>query len=379
MPTPAHPRTSTRGLALAATGLLLLVPVGAGALAPAHAAGRAAPSADSTADLAAKPPAKPGKGPGAKPGKGSGANPGKGPGANPGKGPGANPGKGPGANPGKGPGANPGKGPGANPGKGPAADPGQGPGDGAGGTSPQGEDPAGNNGTVKIAPLGEIDSIPQNTPHPGCTFQVEWYGFDEGEDIVSSVGFAMQAPTGDVGLEVDGPLQVPVGGDPASGAGTDTGLDGTQAYTLSFTGDPHPQQGYHVKLTVATPGSQGNDTKTKVFWVEPCEEPARSEGASGGAGSTEAGSGVLDAELSADADAATSGTDVGTATATSADEAPDTSDASAVPSAVDAGDGGVLADAVDWVRSPLPLLVIGLGVLLAAAGVVTQRRARTRG
>ena len=38
------------------------------------------------------------------------------------------------------------------------------------------EDPAGNNGTVKIAPLGELDRIPNNTPHPGCTFQVEWCG-----------------------------------------------------------------------------------------------------------------------------------------------------------------------------------------------------------
>ncbi len=33
----------------------------------------------------------------------------------------------------------------------------------------------------------------------------------------------------------------------------------------------HPQQGYHVKLTIHAPGSQGADTKHKVFWVEPCE------------------------------------------------------------------------------------------------------------
>ena len=132
-------------------------------------------------------------------------------------------------------------------------------------------DPAGNNGTVKIAPLGELDGIPNNTPHPGCTFQVEWYGYDEGADIVSTVSFAEQAPTTDVGLSVSGPAQVFVGGDPATGAGTSTGLDGTQAYTLSFTGAPHPQQGYHVRLTVSTPRSLGNDTKTKVFWVEGCQ------------------------------------------------------------------------------------------------------------
>ena len=131
-------------------------------------------------------------------------------------------------------------------------------------------DPAGNNGTVKIAPLGEIDSIPNNTPHVGCSFEVEWYGFDEGADIISSVTFEEQAPTTDVGMTVSGPSQVFVGADDASGAGTPTGLDGRETYTLAFTGAPHPQQGYHVKLTIATPGSIGNDTKTKVFWVEGC-------------------------------------------------------------------------------------------------------------
>lgn len=142
-------------------------------------------------------------------------------------------------------------------------------------TSAGAGDPAGNNGTVKIAGLGDLDGIPNNVAHPGCAFQVEWYGFDEGADVVSTVSFAMQAPTGDAGLTVDGPTQVAVGGDPASGAGTATGLDGVQAYTLTFSGEPHAQQGYHVKLTVSTPRSQGNDTKTKVFWVEDCTTAAR--------------------------------------------------------------------------------------------------------
>ena len=154
-----------------------------------------------------------------------------------------------------------------NPGHG-NANPGQGnPGQGGGGQS---TDPAGNNGTVKIAPLGDFDGIPNNTPHVGCTFLVEWYGFDEGADIRSSVSFAEHAPTTGVGMTVSGPSPVFVGGDPASGAGTPTGLDGREAYTLSFTGAPHPKQGYHVKLTISTPGSIGNDTKTKVFWVEGC-------------------------------------------------------------------------------------------------------------
>ena len=128
----------------------------------------------------------------------------------------------------------------------------------------------GNNGTVKITPLGETDGTPNNHPHVGCSFQVEWYGYDKGDDIVSQVGFAMHAPTSNVGLSVSGPSSVFVGGDAASGAGTATGLDGRQTYTLSFDGAGHPKQGYHVKLTVTTPYSQGNDTKTKVFWVQGC-------------------------------------------------------------------------------------------------------------
>ena len=61
-----------------------------------------------------------------------------------------------------------------------------------------------------------------------------------------------------------------MGGDGATGAGTPTGPDGRETYTVSFTGDPHPQQGVHVRVSVATPRSHGNDTKTKVFWVQDC-------------------------------------------------------------------------------------------------------------
>jgi hypothetical protein len=31
------------------------------------------------------------------------------------------------------------------------------------------------------------------------------------------------------------------------------------------------RQGFHVKLTVHAEGSQGADTKHKVFWVEGCK------------------------------------------------------------------------------------------------------------
>jgi hypothetical protein len=238
-------------------------------------------------------------------------------------------------------------------------------------------DPSGNNGTVKIARLGSLDTIPSNTPHPGCTFQVEWYGFDEGPDVVSTVAFAMQAPTRDVGLTVDGPSQVFVGGDPASGAGTSTGLDGRQAYTLSFDGAPHPKQGYHVRLTVKTPRSRGNDTLTKVFWVEPC------------AATTPSGSGSRNpARRPSTPAAAVPGTPVpvadGEAGVTAAD-APDddapgqadtATDATAdVPTAVDAGAGSDTS-VVGTVTSPAGLLTIALGLLTAVAAFLLRRRSQ---
>ena len=243
---------------------------------------------------------------------------------------------------------------------------------GGGGEGGDNGDPAGNNGTVKIAELGELDGIPNNTPHPGCTFQVEWYGFDEGEDIVSTVTFAAQAPTSDVVIGGTEPSQVPVGGDAASGAGTETGLDAVQAYTLTFDGEPHPKQGYHVKLTVETPGSIGNDTKTKVFWVAPCEEEA--------VGGTEEGSDdeTTDEETTAEEagvagtqdsqDQGVLGTQLSAGTQAGSDDT--ASEGAAVPTNIDAGADGPFAGLTD---SPWPLVAL-LGGLLAALGAFVVRR-----
>jgi hypothetical protein len=61
-------------------------------------------------------------------------------------------------------------------------------------------------------------------------------------------------------------------GEDAAGGGTD--LDAERTYDLSSALEslfPHPQQGFHVKLTVHADGSQGAETKHKVFWVQRCE------------------------------------------------------------------------------------------------------------
>ncbi|HEY3562909.1 MAG TPA: hypothetical protein VGL05_35835 [Kribbella sp.] len=130
------------------------------------------------------------------------------------------------------------------------------------------KDPKGNNGTIKIEGA-DIQSLPpDNNPHQGCTFAVEFYNYDEGA-YKASVQFEDQASTKDGGLDVvSGNLHPFIGGD-AAGGGTD--LDAREVYTLKFTGEPQPQQGYHVKLTVDAPGSIGGDKKHKVFWVTGCD------------------------------------------------------------------------------------------------------------
>ncbi|MGH9212120.1 MAG: hypothetical protein ACRD2C_15755 [Acidimicrobiales bacterium] len=134
-------------------------------------------------------------------------------------------------------------------------------------------DPPGNNGTVKIDEV-EFDVHPDNEPHVGCVFQVDFYGFDEG-DLTASVLFEAIPPTaGDVVPPGAGQElltdEVAIGED-AAGGGTD--LDAERTYDLAdvLAGiEPHPQQGWHVRLTVNAEGSIGADTKHKVFWVDGC-------------------------------------------------------------------------------------------------------------
>ncbi|MEV4261248.1 hypothetical protein [Kribbella sp. NPDC049584] len=130
--------------------------------------------------------------------------------------------------------------------------------------------PPGNNGTVKIEGADIQSGPPDNNPHQGCTFSVEFYNYDKG-DYNATVTFEDQAPTKDGGLQVVSGNLHPFIGEDAAGGGTD--LDAREVYTLKFTGQPQPQQGYHVKLTVNAPGSIGNDVKHKVFWVQGCDAP----------------------------------------------------------------------------------------------------------
>jgi hypothetical protein len=130
-------------------------------------------------------------------------------------------------------------------------------------------DPPGNNGTVKIDGVA-FDDYPDNEPHVGCIFQVDFYGYDQG-NYNATVTFSVWPPTAKKDVLLTGyPRTVFIGGDPAGG-GTD--LDGSTTNDLSSVLQPymaHPNQGYHIKLTVNAPGSIGADTKYKTFWVQQC-------------------------------------------------------------------------------------------------------------
>jgi hypothetical protein len=127
--------------------------------------------------------------------------------------------------------------------------------------------PKGNNGTIKIDGV-TLQGGPANEPHVDCEFALEFSGYDQGA-LAASVTFALQAPTrrpsGSQVLLTD---TIPIGEDAAGGA---TDLDASKVYGLDFAGvTAHPKQGYHVKVTIHAQGSQGADTKHKVFWVQPC-------------------------------------------------------------------------------------------------------------
>ena len=129
-------------------------------------------------------------------------------------------------------------------------------------------DPKGNNGTIKLDGVA-FDDAPNNEPHVGCIFQVDFYGYDLGT-LDADVLFEAVPPTAGGVLIQD---SVPIGEDNNNGGGSQAGLDASRTYDLTnaLTGiTPHPVQGWHVRLTIHADGSQGADVKHKEFWVSGC-------------------------------------------------------------------------------------------------------------
>jgi hypothetical protein len=127
-------------------------------------------------------------------------------------------------------------------------------------------DPPGNNGTVKInsQDVNSSNDI-SNSPHVPCDFQVEFFGFDEGQ--TATITFTIHPPSGNGDVLLSETKTI--SNDPAGGglndvdevfkySGTSFGLDRFNA---------QPQQGFHVKLTIESAGVPGGK-KHKVFWLK---------------------------------------------------------------------------------------------------------------
>ena len=139
--------------------------------------------------------------------------------------------------------------------------------------APANGDPPGANGTVKIDGLAFDNGI-DNEPHVTCEFEVDFFNFDD--DELANIVFTVQPPTGQEAelLRMNNAL---VSNDPAGGGNPDPDeifpFSATQLGLDAFT--PHPQQGFHVKLTIERIGAPGAG-KHKVFWIEPCVVPTPS-------------------------------------------------------------------------------------------------------
>ena len=132
-----------------------------------------------------------------------------------------------------------------------------------------GDAPAGNNGTIKIDDVA-MDDGNENVPHPGCTFVVDFFGYDVGTRT-ATLSFEGIAPTGGGQLLVDTfTFEVE-----SRESGNQLNASRTEDLSAALAGiTPHPKQGWHVKLTVNVDGAQGADVKHKVFWVSECTSEA---------------------------------------------------------------------------------------------------------
>jgi LPXTG-motif cell wall-anchored protein len=197
-------------------------------------------------------------------------------------------------------------------------------------------------------------------------FQVDFYGFDEG-DLNADVTFESHPPTGPVQeLLTD---TVFIGEDDNSGGGSQAGLDASATYTLDFTGiQPHPNQGFHVKLTVHADGSQGADTKHKVFWVAGCAAGTTTTTTRGGGSSGTTTTSTTTTTRAGGRDTTTTTS----ASGGSASSGPGSSAGASVSSAT--GGGGLPLTGA----SAAPLLAAGLALLgLGAVALLRSRQRRT--
>ena len=223
----------------------------------------------------------------------------------------------------------------------------------------QSEDPAGNNGTFKVDGLPYDDGL-GNEPHVSCGFRLKFYGFDEGQ--TGDITINGHAPSGS-GL-VSHKAGVLISDDAAGGGPNDP--DAVVEYTLDdldLSGlTAHPQQGYHVKVTLSTDTPGG--VKHKVFWIEPCEttEAPPEVGGTGTEVPTVGGT-VGEIDTTTEERAAVLGT-----TLTRSEAARQGSDASVLGTTLTRGPLAFTGSFTAW------LIALGGGLVAAGAGVLGATR-----
>lgn len=133
-------------------------------------------------------------------------------------------------------------------------------------------DPPGNNGTIKVVASDPSDPDPGNEPHlDTCLLWLEFYGFDQGQ--TADITFRAHPPTGDGELLAH--KAVPISEDPAGGGQDKDAVLGYNLASALQDYEPHPQQGYHVKVTSDAKEAPGGP-KQKVFWLKCAPAPAGS-------------------------------------------------------------------------------------------------------
>ena len=141
-------------------------------------------------------------------------------------------------------------------------------------------DPGGGNGTIKIDGV-EFDRHPDNEPKPGCSFQVDFYGFDV-DDLYADVVFTGQGATGGGTIESG---RVELDRDANDGGGSEGGIDGAATFDLTaeLTAPGAPfslgEDGrYQVRVDITVfqddgaGGVEQEAAKTKVFKLPACAQ-----------------------------------------------------------------------------------------------------------
>jgi hypothetical protein len=230
--------------------------------------------------------------------------------------------------------------------------------------------PPGNNGTVKIDGT-EFDDHPNNEPHVGCQFQVDFYDYDQG-DLQATVLFEAWPPTGSGQDLLSDELDI--GGDP-NGGGTDLDASGTYDLSDALAGFTPSQQGFHVRLTIHAEGSQGADVKHKVFWVSGCETPTTSSSSTSSTTSSSTTSSIPGGSTTSSVPGGSTTSTLGGSTTSSVPggTAPSTTPSGVSPSApttTPAGAEGALprtgSNTVPLAVGALALIALGTGGVLGA-------------